>query len=154
MAVADLLTISDVATRTGVAASALRFYEDRGFIRSERTSGNQRRYERSVIRIVSVIKAGQAMGMDLAGISRALSKLPEGRAPTKRDWSRMSTAWRVDLDRRIAEMELLRDELDSCIGCGCLSLQSCGMFNAGDRAAESGAGPRYLLGDKPTRAGG
>jgi len=149
---ADLFTIGEVAARTGVATSALRFYEERGFLRSERTSGNQRRYERSVIRIVSVIKAGQAMGMELAEIQRALSTLPDGRAPTKRDWSRMSTAWRRDLDRRISEMELLRDELDSCIGCGCLSLQSCGMFNAGDRAAQFGAGPRYLLGDKPAKA--
>ena len=150
----DQFTIGEVAARTGVATSALRFYEDRGFIRSERTSGNQRRYERSVIRIVSVIKAGQAMGMELSDIRRALSTLPDGRAPTKRDWARMSTAWRVDLDRRIAQMELLRDELDSCIGCGCLSLQSCGIFNSGDRAAQFGAGPRYLLGDKPTKADG
>jgi MerR family redox-sensitive transcriptional activator SoxR len=145
----DRLTIGQVAERTGVATSALRFYEDAGLIAAERTAGNQRRYPRSVIRLVSVIKAGQSLGVPLAEIRAALARLPEGRVPTKRDWARMSGAWRRDLDRRIAELEALRAELGECIGCGCLSLRSCGIFNPNDAAASLGSGPRYLLGDEP-----
>ena len=143
-----MLTIGEVAQRAGVATSALRFYEDRGFIHSERTAGNQRRFPRSVIRIVSVIKAGQAVGLDLADIQRALDELPEGRVPTKKDWSRMSSAWSAELDDRIARMQRLRADLDGCIGCGCLSLQSCAIFNPDDAAANLGDGPRYLVSDE------
>lgn len=143
-----MLTIGEVAERAGVATSALRFYEDRGFIHSERTAGNQRRFPRSVIRIVSVIKAGQAVGLDLADIQRALDELPEGRVPTKKDWSRMSRAWSAELDDRIAQMQRLRADLDGCIGCGCLSLQSCAIFNPEDAAASLGDGPRYLISDE------
>ncbi len=143
----DMLTIGQIAERTGVATSALRFYEDRGFINSERTSGNQRRYRRSVIRVVSVIKAGQAMGMELSAIQSALDELPDGRVPTKKDWARMSRAWRDELDMRIERLEELRDELADCIGCGCLSLRSCAIFNPGDVVAARGAGPRYLMGE-------
>ena len=145
----DLLTIGQVAERTGVATSALRFYENKGLISPERTAGNQRRFRRATIRVVSVIKAGQSLGLPLAEIRRALAELPAGRAPTKSDWARMSQNWRRDLDRRIAELQRLRGELDGCIGCGCLSLESCGMFNPGDTAARYGAGPRYLMGDEP-----
>jgi len=143
----DMLTIGEVAQRAGVATSALRFYEDRGFIQSKRTAGNQRRYPRSVIRVVSVIKAGQAIGLELADIRRALDELPDGRVPTKKDWSRMSRAWRDELDRRIERMQSLRSELADCIGCGCLSLRSCAIFNPGDTIAETGEGPRYLEGE-------
>ena len=143
----DMLTISQVAQRTGIATSALRFYEDRGFIASQRTSGNQRRYGRSVIRVVSVIKAGQAMGLELSEIQHALAELPDGRVPTKKDWARMSRAWRDDLDRRIARLEELRSNLTGCIGCGCLSLKSCAIYNPTDIAADRGTGPRYLMGE-------
>ncbi len=145
----ELLTIGQVAARAGVATSALRFYEDAGLITSQRTAGNQRRYPRSVIRIVSVIKAGQSLGLPLARIRRALEDLPDGRVPTKADWAKMSRSWRADLDRRISELQQLRDELDGCIGCGCLSLKSCAMFNPGDVAHRRGVGPRYLVGDTP-----
>lgn len=144
----QMLTIGEVALRTGVATSALRFYEEGGFIRSERTAGNQRRYHRSVIRVVSVIKAGQAVGLELAEIQKALDDLPDGRVPTKRDWARMSRTWRRELDRRIESMQVLRSELADCIGCGCLSLRSCALFNPGDTAARTGDGPRYLVGER------
>ena len=144
----DLLTIGQVAKRAGVATSALRFYEEIGLIESQRTSGNQRRYSRSTLRVVSVIKAGQSLGIPLAEIREALATLPEGRAPSKADWTRLSKAWGATLDRRIEELRLLREELDGCIGCGCLSLRSCGMFNPGDRASRLGSGPRYIMGDQ------
>jgi MerR family redox-sensitive transcriptional activator SoxR len=148
-----MLTIGEVAQRAGVATSALRFYEDYGFIHSERTTGNQRRYRRSVIRIVSVIKAGQAVGLELADIHRALETLPKGRAPTKKDWGRMSRAWRDELDLRIERMQALRADLAGCIGCGCLSLASCAIFNPADVAAQAGDGARYLAGDEAPTAG-
>ncbi len=145
----DFLTISEVAARSGVAASALRFYEDKRLISSHRTSGNQRRFERGILRRVAVIRAAQRVGIPLATIGEALSALPENRTPTKRDWERLSRQWREDLDAHIAELELLRKRLASCIGCGCLSLENCALFNPADRAARRGPGPRYLMGDKP-----
>ena len=143
------ITIGELAQRTGVATSALRFYEARGLITSERTEGNQRRFNRSVIRRVSVIRAAQACGLSLDAIAAALVSLPSDRVPLKRDWERMSAAWQRQLDDRIARLQALREDLTSCIGCGCLSLQKCSLFNRGDAAARLGSGPRYLLGDDP-----
>lgn len=142
------LTIGEVAARTGVATSALRYYEERGLIVSERSDGNQRRYRRSVIRTVSVIRAAQEVGLTLAEISDALAALPDRRTPTSRDWERLARGWRKELDRRISELEGLRDDLSDCIGCGCLSLQTCSLFNPDDRAGAKGPGPRYLLWDE------
>jgi MerR family redox-sensitive transcriptional activator SoxR len=148
------LTIGQVASRAGVATSTLRYYEQRGLIASVRTGGNQRRYDRSVLRTVSVIKAAQEVGLSLDEIAESLSSLPNRRTPTKTDWSRLAREWRSSLDARISELETLRDELDDCIGCGCLSLKSCALFNPGDRAGSSGTGPRYITGDpRPTIAG-
>jgi MerR family redox-sensitive transcriptional activator SoxR len=143
----ELLTIGQVSNRTGVATSALRFYEDIGLITSERTQGNQRRYERAVIRTVSVIKAAQEVGLTLSEVSDALANLPNGRTPTKADWSRLARGWKSDLDARIKELTALRDELGDCIGCGCLSLQSCALFNPNDRAGAAGTGARFIVGD-------
>ncbi len=143
------LTIGELAARSGVAASALRFYEVEGLIASRRTDGNQRRYARATLRRVALIQAGRAAGIPLREISSALELLPHDRTATKRDWERLSTAWRRDVDERVERLTALRDQLTSCIGCGCLSLRSCALFNAGDRAATGGAGARYLLGDEP-----
>jgi MerR family redox-sensitive transcriptional activator SoxR len=143
----DLLTIGDFAARSGVAPSALRFYEKEGLIRSVRTSGNQRRYQRSELRRVGFIRIAQQVGVSLDEIREALSALPENRTPTKADWSRLSARWRKRLDDRIALMERLRDELTGCIGCGCLSLQRCKLINPEDRLAANGPGPRKLLGE-------
>lgn len=143
----DHLTIGQLAERAGIATSALRYYESRGLIESTRTSGNQRRYERSTLRTVSVIRAAQEVGLTLDEIGHALDALPGGRTPTKTDWSRMAKSWRLEIDRRISELEALRDDLGDCIGCGCLSLRSCALFNPDDRASRSGTGARYLLGD-------
>ena len=143
----DYLTIGDVAARTGVATSALRYYEERGLITSERTDGNQRRYPRSVLRTVSVIRAAQEVGLTLREIQAALASLPNRRTPTPEDWSRLARGWRDDIDHRIAELEALRDELGDCIGCGCLSLKSCALFNPEDRAGAQGTGARYIIGD-------
>lgn len=140
-----LLTIGELSARSGVAPSALRFYEERGLIHSVRTSGNQRRYERSELRRVSFIRIAQQVGVSLERIRDALSELPEGRTPTKADWTRLSARWRADLDAKIALLERLRDTLDGCIGCGCLSLQSCKLYNPGDELAAQGSGPRKLL---------
>ena len=146
------LTVGEAAERAGVAASALRYYESRGLIQSIRTTGNQRRYHRATLRRISVIRAAQQLGLTLDEITEALSELPNGRTPTKRDWQRLSTAWKTRLNQRIDELERMRDSLSACIGCGCLSLKSCALFNAGDQAARKGAGPRYLLGDRPVGA--
>ena len=143
------LTIGDVARRSGVATSALRFYEDRGLIVSTRTAGNQRRYPRGVLRRVALIRAAQAAGLSLGAIADALDAHPDGSAPTAQEWEAMSSRWRDDVTRRIAELEALRDQIASCIGCGCLSLAACGLLNPGDQAAARGSGPRYLLGDDP-----
>lgn len=144
----DQLTIGEVARRTGVATSALRYYEERGLIASERTEGNQRRYPRAIIRTVSIIRAAQEVGLTLEEIAAALATLPDRRTPTAADWSRLARGWRRGLDDRIAELEALRDDLGDCIGCGCLSLRSCALFNPDDRAANAGTGARYLLGDE------
>ena len=144
----EYLTIGEVAQRTGVATSALRYYEDRGLISSIRTEGNQRRYTRAVIRTVSVIRAAQEVGLTLREITGALETLPDKRTPTKADWSRLARGWRRNIDLRIAELEALRDDLGDCIGCGCLSLRSCALFNPGDSAGRAGSGARYLLGDE------
>ena len=144
----EQLTISDVSRRTGVATSALRYYEDLGLIESSRTEGNQRRFERSTIRTVSVIKAAQEVGLSLSEISAALDSLPDGRTPTTGDWSRLAAGWRENLDERIRELIALRDELGDCIGCGCLSLRSCAIFNPDDRVAAAGPGARYIIGDE------
>lgn len=132
--------------------SALRFYEDRGLIRSRRSEGGQRRYGRSVLRRVAFIQVAQRVGLTLEEIGRALDTLPNDDGLTAEDWRRLSDQWRPMLDERIRLLQGLRDELDSCIGCGCLSLDRCRLRNPGDRAAELGAGPRYLLGDDPQRA--
>jgi MerR family redox-sensitive transcriptional activator SoxR len=144
MSVRGELTIGEVAQRSGVATSALRFYEAEGLIGSTRTDGNQRRFERSVLRRVAFIQAGRAAGIPLATIQAALLGLPGDRTPTKRDWARLSAAWRHDLDSRIAELEDIRDRLTSCIGCGCLSLRSCRLFNPGDAVAAAGPGAHLL----------
>jgi MerR family transcriptional regulator, redox-sensitive transcriptional activator SoxR len=143
------ITITELAARSGVAASALRYYESLGLIAAERTAGNQRRYRRSVLRRVAVIKVAQTMGVPLGQVHAALAKLPARRDPTPADWGRLSRAWRAELSDRIGTLEKLRDQLASCIGCGCLSLERCGLFNPADRAQTGGAGPRYLLGDVP-----
>lgn len=150
----DLLTIGDVARRSGVATSALRFYETKGLIRSERTAGNQRRYERSTIRIVSVIKAAQRLGVGLDEIAERLDTLPSRGAPTAADWAEMARGWQVRLDDRIAALQRLRDNLTGCIGCGCLSMERCALWNPGDGASDLGEGPRYLFGDEPPQSRG
>lgn len=142
------LAIGELAARSGVATSALRFYESKGLISSERTEGNQRRYRRATLRRVAVIRAAQSLGLSLAEIERALAGLPSGRTPNRRDWGRLSTRWRQDLDRRIRDLEKLRDDLGGCIGCGCLSLATCALLNPGDEAGRRGAGPRFLLGEE------
>jgi MerR family redox-sensitive transcriptional activator SoxR len=143
------LTIGETAQRSGVAASALRFYETRNLIASHRGPGNQRRFHRSMLRRISIIKVAQALGLSLEEISKALETLPNKRTPTRRDWEKLSLKWRDQLDARIANLQKLREKLSGCIGCGCLSLKRCALYNPGDRAAERGAGPRYLLGDTP-----
>ena len=142
------LTIGAVAERTGVAPSALRYYEAEGLITSTRTDGNQRRYHRDVLRRVSFVKVAQQVGLSLGEIHEALVSLPESRTPTQEDWSRISRAWRPRLDEQIHLIERLRDRLDGCIGCGCLSLKACRLLNPGDHAGEHGSGPRYLIGDE------
>ncbi len=138
------LSIGEIAGRSGVAASALRFYEDQGLISSRRTSGNQRQYLRSTLRRIAFVQAAQRVGLALAEIKSALDSLPDDRTPTRADWSRLSKSWRGRLDQRIAELERLRDDLDGCIGCGCLSLQRCNLYNKNDRLAERGPGARIL----------
>ncbi len=144
----DHLTIGELAQRAGVATSALRFYETKNLIRSERTDGNQRRYPRATLRRVALIRAGQEVGLTLSEIATALETLPHDSTPTKTDWARLSQGWRGRLDQQIRELQALRDELTDCIGCGCLSLKSCALFNPSDAIAERGSGPRYLLGDE------
>jgi MerR family redox-sensitive transcriptional activator SoxR len=146
------LTIGELAARSGVAASALRFYETAGLIRSERTSGNQRRYERATLRRVAFVQAGKAAGIPLERIRRALGTLPEDRVPSRRDWARLSRLWREDLDRRIETLEALRDRLTTCIGCGCLSIDRCELLNPDDEAAALGPGAHSLRRDRARRA--
>jgi MerR family transcriptional regulator, redox-sensitive transcriptional activator SoxR len=144
----EYLTIGELAERAGVATSALRFYETKDLIRSDRTDGNQRRYPRATLRRVALIRAGQEVGLTLGEISTALETLPHDSTPTKSDWARLSKGWRDRLETQIQELQALRDELTDCIGCGCLSLRSCALFNPSDFIAERGSGPRYLLGDE------
>lgn len=134
------LTPGEVAARAGVSVSALHFYEREGLIESTRTTGNQRRYHRDVLRRVAFIRVSQRVGISLADIEGALASLPAGRTPTKADWARLSRRWRQSLEERLAYLERLRDSLDSCIGCGCLSLKSCGLYNLDDELAETGTG--------------
>ncbi len=138
------MTIGEVAARSGVAVSALHFYESKGLIRSGRTAGNQRRYARDVLRRIVVIKVAQRTGIPLASIRDALSALPDGRTPTAADWSRLSRRWHAELDARIARLTRLRDHLDGCIGCGCLSLKQCPLRNPDDRMAGFGPGANTL----------
>lgn len=143
------LTIGEVAVRSGVPHSALRFYEEAGLITASRTSGNQRRYERAVLRRIAVIQAGKAAGVPLAEIRSALATLPEDRVPNRRDWDRLSRSWRKDVDRRIALLQGLRERLSTCIGCGCLSIDRCALLNPDDEAVRLGGGAHYLLKDGP-----
>ena len=141
------ISIGTLARRTGLAVSAIRYYETLGLVRPGRNAGGQRRFRRSDIRRLSFVAIAQRLGFPLARIAELLAGLPDGRTPTQRDWARMSQMFRTDLDARIAELERLRDQLDGCIGCGCLSLKRCALYNPGDRARAKGPGPRYLLGD-------
>ncbi len=145
----NFLSIGETALRSGVASSTLRFYETRKLISSHRSPGNQRRYHRAMLRRISIIKVAQSLGLSLEEISTALETLPDKRTPTRRDWQKLSLKWRDQLDARIANLQILREQLTGCIGCGCLSLKRCALYNPGDRAAAKGAGPRYLLGDIP-----
>ena len=140
-------TVGELADRAGVARSAIRFYESRGLIAADRTPGNHRVFPREALRVVSVIHAAQAVGLSLDAIGQTLDRLPGDRAPTHADWRRISQSWRANLQDRITALETLRDDLGSCIGCGCLSLKNCPLFNPDDAARSLGSGPRYLLGD-------
>lgn len=147
----EALTIGEMAVRSGVAPSALRYYERLGLIRSNRTGGNQRRYDRSELRRVAFVRIAQQVGVSLEEISAALAELPEHRTPTRADWARLSARWRARLDERIILLQRLRDNLTGCIGCGCLSLSRCRLGNPGDLLAAEGPGPRTLLrGTAPT----
>jgi MerR family redox-sensitive transcriptional activator SoxR len=144
------LTIGQLASRSGVSASALRFYEAEGLIAARRTDGNQRRYDAGMLRRVALIQAGRSAGIPLERIRGALETLPREKTPTRRDWERLSRSWASDLDRRIAALEAIRSRLTTCIGCGCLSLRRCALLNPGDEAAALGPGARYLDGDRAT----
>jgi MerR family transcriptional regulator, redox-sensitive transcriptional activator SoxR len=144
----DLLTISEVSRRSGVAASALRFYEERGLIKSERAGSGHRRYARPVLRRIAFIVFAQRMGLSLEEVGAELAKLPSNRVPERSDWAKLSAGWTKRIDERIAELERLREGLTQCIGCGCLSLQQCRFANPGDRAARLGSGPRYWIADR------
>ena len=146
---ADLLTISEVSRRSGVAASALRFYEDRGLIRSERAGSGHRRYPRAVLRRIAFIVFAQRIGLSLEEIGVEVARLPGNHVPVRADWARLSSRWTARIDSRIAELERLRASLTRCIGCGCLSLKDCQMANPGDRAGRLGPGPRFWLEPRP-----
>jgi MerR family redox-sensitive transcriptional activator SoxR len=147
--VPQLLTIGEVSRRSGVAASALRFYEQRGLIESERAGSGHRRYPRPVLRRIAFIVFAQRVGLTLDEIGDELAKLPGGRVPNRRDWSHLSGTWTARIDDRIAELERLKAGLTECIGCGCLSLDRCKLANPDDRAAGAGPGPRYWIGSRP-----
>lgn len=149
MAVNDGLSIGALAERTGLAVSAIRYYEAQGLIQPWRNTGGQRRFQRSDLRRLSFVMIAQQFGFTLPQIRAELDQLPGGRTPTKADWARMSTGFRARLDEKIDTLTRLRDNLDGCIGCGCLSLPTCALYNPTDRAAEKGAGPRFLMGDRP-----
>ncbi|MGB0135244.1 redox-sensitive transcriptional activator SoxR [Dokdonella sp.] len=140
------LGVGEVAKRSGVAVSTLHFYETQGLISSERSAGNQRRYRREILRRIAFIRAAQALGISLGEIGEALQQLPDQRTPTKADWTRLSSHWRAALDQRIADLQALRDRLSGCIGCGCLSLRACQLYNADDAMAGLGPGPHRLAG--------
>ncbi|MFX0592898.1 redox-sensitive transcriptional activator SoxR [Melissospora conviva] len=145
----ESMTIGELAARSGVAASALRYYERLGLIRAGRTSGNQRRYERAELRRVAFIRVAQQVGVSLEEIRAALDELPDSRTPSAKDWERLSAAWRSRLDERIRLLTKLRDDLDGCIGCGCLSLQRCKLYNPGDVLGAQGPGARLMLPPAP-----
>jgi MerR family redox-sensitive transcriptional activator SoxR len=150
----QLITIGALAARTGTSVSALRYYEAEGLITAHRSAGNQRRFARADIRRVSFIKIAQGLGLTMAEIARELAALPGSRTPTARDWSAISGRLAVRIETEIARLTALRTTLDGCIGCGCLSLEVCGLWNAADRAAKLGPGPRWALGDDPGTAVG
>ncbi len=143
------LTIGTLANRTGVAITAIRFYEEQGLLFPGRNAGGQRRYDRGDIRRLSFIKVSQHLGFSLADIRNAITSLPDGRTPTKKDWEKLSRQFAKEIDNRIHNLQQLRDKLDGCIGCGCLSMAKCKLYNRDDRAADFGSGPRYLMGDEP-----
>lgn len=145
----DRLTIGELATRSGLATSALRYYEQLGLISSERTVGGQRRYHRAMLRRLAFVRAAQRVGLSLDEAREALARLPENHAPKAADWAPVARTWQRRIDAQIAELELLRRKLGGCIGCGCLSLKKCGLYNPDDSAADRGPGARYLLGDAP-----
>ncbi len=145
----DLLTIGEVARRSGVAASALRFYESCGLISAERAASGHRRYRRSVLRRIAFVVFAQRVGLTLEEVGEELARLPGGNIPTRRDWARLSSRWSARIDQRIAELQRLRAGLTECIGCGCLSLDRCQLTNPGDRASRLGPGPRFWIGDSP-----
>ena len=147
----QIMTIGELARRTGLTVSAIRFYEEKGLVHPARSASGQRRFIRADIRRLSFILAAQEFGFSITEIAHQLNKLPEGRAPTKADWTRIGREFRAHLDAKIAKLSALRDKLDTCIGCGCLSLKTCQLYNAGDAAAQYGRGPRYIMGDKPVR---
>lgn len=149
----QLLTIGEVAQRTGLATSAIRFYEDRGLVHSQRTDSGQRRFRRDVLRRIAFVRVAQRVGLSLEEIAEALESLPADRAPSRADWARLSRGWEERLDERIRLLQGLRDGLTTCIGCGCLSLATCRLSNPDDRAAALGSGPRYLLGDSSEAIG-
>jgi MerR family redox-sensitive transcriptional activator SoxR len=144
----DLLTIGELGRRSGVATSALRFYESLGLIAARRTASGQRRFPRATLRTVALIRVAQGLGVSLEEVGAALRALPTAGMPSSEDWAHLSAAWREGLDRRIEQLEALRDDLTECIGCGCLSLERCTLYNRSDKAASRGAGPRYLMGDR------
>lgn len=141
----DLLPIGDLARRTGLAVSAIRYYEEKGLVEALRTGGNQRRFLRSDIRRLSFILIAQRLGLSLGEIEQALARLPQGRNPNAADWARISGTIRQRIDAQIAQLQKVREDLDGCIGCGCLSLKKCALYNAGDKWGERGTGPRVLL---------
>lgn len=138
------LSVGEVAKRSGVAVSALHFYERKGLIHSQRTAGNQRRFQSDVLRRLALIQAAQRVGMPLQAVAERLAELPEGRAPSKADWAKMSARWRKELDERIATLQFMRDQLSDCIGCGCLSLKRCGLLNPQDVLGQRGEGPQRV----------
>lgn len=146
----QMLTINHVARRSGVAASALRYYEERGLIASQRAASGHRRYHRAALRRIAFIVFAQRVGLSLEEIGRELARLPEDRVPSRQDWSKLSGRWMERIDQRIAELERLKEGLTDCIGCGCLSLKTCKLVNPADKASREGSGPRYWLGDEKT----
>ena len=144
----DLLSIGEAAKRAGVAPSALRFYESRGLIQSSRGAGGQRRFKRSMLRQISLIRIAQSLGISLREISEALDNLPQTGTTTQADWELLASKWRKQLDERIRQLSILRERLDGCIGCGCLSLKACSLYNPDDQARRLGVGPRYIISDE------